>query len=89
MSSAWCGTRWPRLFSRWRAAGQRKLRPGLIGGVLAIRAGALIWQHFLRVGCGRLPAQWTLPLGAGQSRWGAYLPRADSGDEGFRAGWAG
>jgi hypothetical protein len=32
-------------FSRWRAAGQRKCRPGLIGGVLAIGAG-------LRVGVG-------------------------------------
>jgi hypothetical protein len=39
MWSACCGTRWPRLFSRWRAAGQRKWRPGLIGGVLAIGAG--------------------------------------------------
>jgi hypothetical protein len=29
-------------FSRWRAAGQRKWQPGLIGGVLAIGAGALI-----------------------------------------------
>jgi hypothetical protein len=42
MWSACCGTRWPRLFLRWRAAGQRKWRPGLIGDVLAIGAGALI-----------------------------------------------
>jgi hypothetical protein len=44
--------RWPRLFSRWRAAGQRKWRRGLIGGVLAIDAGCVLaWvlRAFFRV----------------------------------------
>jgi hypothetical protein len=83
MCSACCWTRWPRLFSHWRAAGQRRWKPGLIGGVLATGAEALICSSSFELAADGFQLS-SSAVGAGHGPWRAYLlgPTAASTDSG-------